>query len=124
MTAPATTPRAALASTTTRPRPEQGEHAAQPTSTESPLLLLFAARTSGQSRRVEGFIAHVLQRRHNHDSFRFRIVLEEDRPDLFERFHVEQVPTIVVIDGKRVRRRLDGYVKPHQVEALLQPWLK
>jgi thioredoxin-like negative regulator of GroEL len=124
MTAPATTSRASLAHTSVEPRPAPGGEVGQRTTTERPMLLLFAARTSGQSRRVEGFIAHVLQRRHNHDSFRFRIVLEEERPDLFERFGVEQVPTMVVIDRKQVRRRLDGYVKPHQVEALLQPWLK
>jgi len=94
------------------------------TGTDIPILLLFGARTSGQSRRVEGFIAHVLQRRHNHDSFRFRIVVQEERPDLFERFNVESVPSILVIENQRVRRRLDGYVKPHQVEDLLAPWLR
>ena len=124
MTAPAST-----APTTLAPAPSEQfapppAGVTAPVTAERPLLLLFASRTSGQSRRVEGFIAHVLQRRHNHDSFRFRIVVKEERPDLFERFGVEDVPSIVVIDRKRVRRRLDGYVKPHQVEDLLQPWLK
>jgi hypothetical protein len=93
------------------------------TTTQAPLLLLFASRTSGQARRLEGFVAHVLQRRHNHDSFRFRVVMQEDRADLFERLHVSEVPTLLVIDGKRVVRRLEGYVRPHDVEDLLTPWL-
>jgi hypothetical protein len=90
---------------------------------QRPLLLLFASQTNGQSRRVEGFIAHVLQRRHNHESFRFRVVMQEERPDLFERFGVTDVPTILVIDKKQVACRLSGYVRPHEVEASLHPWL-
>lgn len=93
------------------------------TRTKAPLLLLFGEYTSGQARRMDGFVAHVLQRRHNHGSFRYRMVLREDRPDLFERFHVGDVPTIVVVDDGCVKARLVGYHKPHAVEALLAPWL-
>lgn len=94
-----------------------------PTRTKPPLLLLFAEYTSGQSRRMDGFVAHVLQRRHNHGSFRYRIVLREQRPDLFERFHVEEAPTLVVVDESRVQARLVGYHRPGAVEELLAPWL-
>ena len=89
----------------------------------TPILLLFGSYTSGQSRRMDGFVAHVLQRRHNHATFRYRIILREQRPDLFERFHVEDVPTLVVVDGGRVKRRLIGYHRPGAVEDLLAPWL-
>ncbi len=98
-------------------------HAAPATKTKAPLLLLFAEYTSGQSRRMDGFVAHVLQRRHNHASFRYRIVLREQRPDLFERFHVDDVPTLVVIDDGAVQARLAGYHRPSAVEELLAPWL-
>lgn len=94
-----------------------------PTRTTPPLLLLFAEYTSGQSRRMDGFVAHVLQRRHNHGSFRYRIVLREQRPDLFERFHVTQSPTLVVVDEGKVKARLVGYHRPGAVEELLAPWL-
>lgn len=94
-----------------------------PTRTQAPLLLLFAEYTSGQSRRMDGFVAHVLQRRHNHGSFRYRIVLREQRPDLFERFHVRESPTLVVVDEGRVQARLVGYHRPGAVEELLAPWL-
>lgn len=93
------------------------------TGTTAPLLLLFAEYTSGQSRRMDGFVAHVLQRRHNHGSFRYRIVLREQRPDLFERFHVDEAPTLVVIDDGAVQARLVGYHRPGAVEDLLAPWL-
>lgn len=99
----------------------------QPTPTQQrtkpPLLLLFAEYTSGQSRRMDGFVAHVLQRRHNHGSFRYRIVLREQRPDLFERFHIDESPTLVVVDDGRVQSRLVGYHRPGDVEELLAPWL-
>lgn len=101
--------------------PRVGERA--PRTSQPPLLLLFSSKRSGQARRVEGYIAHVLQRRHNHESFRFRIVDEEERPDLFERLQVTQVPSVLVVDQRRVCCRLEGYVRPHDVEEALAPWL-
>jgi thioredoxin-like negative regulator of GroEL len=91
--------------------------------TKAPILLLFGEYTSGQSRRMDGFVSHVLQRRHNHASFRYRIVLREQRPDLFERFHVDEAPTLMVIDDGAVQARLAGYHRPSAVEDLLRPWL-
>ncbi len=91
--------------------------------TKPPLLLLFAEYTSGQSRRMDGFVAHVLQRRHNHGSFRYRIVLREQRPDLFERFRIMRAPTLIVVDDGAVQARLTGYHRPIAVEQMLAPWL-
>lgn len=93
------------------------------TRTTAPLLLLFGSKTSGQSRRLDGFVAHVVQRRHNHGTFRYRIVEIEDRPDLFERFNVQEVPTLLVIDEGKVQARLVGFHQPKAVEELLAPWL-
>jgi thioredoxin-like negative regulator of GroEL len=109
---------------TTAPHPTQlPVHAPPSTRVKAPILLLFAEYTSGQSRRLDGFVAHVLQRRHNHGSFRYRIVLREQRPDLFERFRISEVPTLVVIDDGAVQARLEGYHRPAAVEGLLAPWL-
>lgn len=94
-----------------------------PSATRPPLLLLFAEYTSGQSRRMDGFVAHVLQRRHNHGSFRYRIVLREQRPDLFEKLHVTESPTLLVVDEGKVKARLAGYHRPGTVEDMLAPWL-
>jgi thioredoxin-like negative regulator of GroEL len=109
---------------TIAPHPTRPVHPTPTTTrTKAPLLLLFGEYTSGQSRRMDGFVAHVLQRRHNHGSFRYRIVLREQRPDLFERFHVDTAPTLVVIDDGAVQARLAGYHRPSAVEELLTPWL-
>ncbi|MCW2955706.1 MAG: hypothetical protein JWO69_575 [Thermoleophilia bacterium] len=115
MTTLTPTPTNAPIAAPTAPRPA--------TKVSSPILLLFASYTSGQSRRMDGFVAHVLQRRHNHATFRYRIVLQEQRPDLFERFGVDETPTLVVVDEGKVQRRLVGYHRPGAVEQLLAPWL-
>lgn len=96
----------------------------RPSAAPPPLLLLFASRSSGPSRKMDGFIAHVIQRRHNHDSFRFRVILQEDRADLFTRFGIDDVPTVLVVHGQRVAARMDGLHPPPVVEDLLAPWLR
>jgi thioredoxin-like negative regulator of GroEL len=103
------------------------EAAAQTPATQSPAtqprLVFFTEQSSGQCRRVEGFLAQVLQRRHNHATFRISTVEREKRPDLVEHFDVEVFPTLVVVDGRRERARL---VRPRgckDIEATLAPWL-
>jgi thioredoxin-like negative regulator of GroEL len=91
---------------------------------ERPRLVFFYSPQSGRCRRVEGFIAQVLQRRHNHDTFDLVSVPVDRRPDLAERFRVDTVPTIIVVDGRKVRRRI---VTPHgcrELEKELAPWLR
>ncbi|MBC7643952.1 MAG: thioredoxin family protein [Thermoleophilia bacterium] len=94
------------------------------TAAETPLLLLFMCHTNGQARRVEGFIAHALQRRSNHEAFRYRVIDQADRPDLFSRFDVEEVPTVLVVNDKHVVRRLSGNVRPSDLERELGDWLR
>ncbi len=59
-----------------------------------PSLVFFYSSLSGHCRRVEGFLAQVLQRRRNHDTFKLYRVDDRERPDLLERFGVEAVPTV------------------------------
>jgi ATP-dependent DNA ligase len=66
-----------------------------PPLTEQPRLVFFHSSLSGHCRRVEGFLAQVLQRRRNHGTFDVVLVAEEERPDLHERFKIETVPTLV-----------------------------
>lgn len=89
-----------------------------------PVLLFFHSATSGRSRRVEGFLAQVLQRRRNHGTFTLHWIEHESRPDLAARFGVEQPPAIVVVDGKRVRARLEQPRGCLEIKAILAPWLK
>jgi thioredoxin-like negative regulator of GroEL len=89
-----------------------------------PGLVFFHSSQSGQCRRVEGFLAQVLQRRRNHGTFKVYRVDETERPDLVDRFRVELLPTLLVVEEKRVRGRL---VKPRgcrEIESFLAPWLR
>lgn len=91
--------------------------------TDQPRLVFFYSALSGQCRRVEGFLAQVLQRRQNHGTFKVLTVAEEERPDLIERFRVDTLPTLVVVEGKSVAGRL---VRPRgcrDIETFLSPWL-
>ena len=87
--------------------------------------LVFVHRpSSGRCRRVEGFIAQVLQRRANHDTFRMYRVDADRNPDLVERFGVDAVPTLLVVESKRVRGRLAEPRGCREIETFLQPWLR
>ena len=91
---------------------------------DRPQLVFFHSRVSGRARRVEGFLANVLQRRQNHETFRVRRVVVEDRPDLAERFRVGAAPTLVVVDEKRVRGRLENPRGTQDIQEFLAPWLR
>jgi len=88
-----------------------------------PRLVFFHSSYSGQCRRVEGFLAQVLQRRRNHGTFQLYRVAEEERPDLVERFEVGAMPTLVVVEGRQVRARLERPRGCRDIEAFLAPWL-
>ena len=95
-----------------------------PQSEERPRLVFFYSPLSGRCRRVEGFIAQVLQRRQNHETFDLVRVSVERRPDLAERFRVEQVPTICVVVGRKLRRRIVAPTGCRELEQELEPWLR
>jgi thioredoxin-like negative regulator of GroEL len=92
--------------------------------TERPRLVFFYSSNSGRSRRVEGYLSQVLQRRRNHESFQLLRVEVEERVDLAERFGIKDVPTIVVVEDKRVRGRLETPRGCREIEQLLAPWLR
>jgi thioredoxin-like negative regulator of GroEL len=90
---------------------------------EKPRLVFFHSSVSGHCRRVEGFLAQVLQRRRNHATFRVLRVSEEERPDLIERFRIQSLPTLVVVEGKAVAGRLERPRGCRDIEGFLAPWL-
>jgi hypothetical protein len=53
---------------------------------------------------------------------RSRLVLSE-RPDLDERFGIDTLPTLIVIEGSRVRGRLADPGDCAAIERFLAPWL-
>jgi thioredoxin-like negative regulator of GroEL len=88
-----------------------------------PGLVFFHSSVSGQCRRVEGFLAQVLQRRRNHGTFRLYRVDEEERPDLLARFDVSMLPTLLVLQDKHVQARLERPRGCRDIERFLAPWL-
>jgi thioredoxin-like negative regulator of GroEL len=89
-----------------------------------PRLLLFHSQVSGRCRRVDGFLAQVLQRRANHATFELERIEAKESPDVHESFGIDVVPTIVVVaDGKIQGRIIDpGGCKA--IERFLAPWLR
>ena len=97
-----------------QPVPEPGER---------PRLVFFYSPRSGRCRRVEGFIAQVLQRRRNHETFDLVRVSVQRRPDLAEKFHVEEVPTICVFQGRKLCRTIVAPRGCRELEQELKQWL-
>ncbi len=89
-----------------------------------PRLIFFTSSVSGHCRRVEGFLAQVLQRRKNHGTFRLLRVDETERPDLVKRFRVTELPTLVVVEGRSEKARLERPRGCRDIEKLLSPWLR
>ena len=89
-----------------------------------PKLVFFYSPQSGRCRRVEGFVAQVLQRRRNHETFQLVRVSVERRPDLAERFGVETVPTLCVVEDRRLRKRIATPRGCRDLERELASWLQ
>jgi thioredoxin-like negative regulator of GroEL len=91
---------------------------------QKPRLLFFYGETSGPCRRVEAFLSQVLQRRHNHDTFRLVRVCAERHRELVEHFRVETLPTICIVEGRLVRARIVAPRGRRELEDALAPWLR
>jgi thioredoxin-like negative regulator of GroEL len=94
------------------------------TRSDKPGLVYFHSSRSGKCRRIEGYIAQVLQHRRNHETFKYYAVAEEERPDLLEKFGIELTPTIVVLERQSIAARLESPNGSKEIERFLQPWLK
>jgi thioredoxin-like negative regulator of GroEL len=91
---------------------------------QRPRLVFFYSPLSGRCRRVEGFIAQVLQRRRNHDTFDLVRVSVDRRPDLAQKFRIEQVPTICIVEDRKLRCRIVAPRGCRDLEQELEPWLR
>jgi thioredoxin-like negative regulator of GroEL len=88
-----------------------------------PRLVFFYGRTSGPSRRVEAYLAQVLQRHHNHSTFELIRVEVGANRKLADRFSITEVPTLVVIDERHVSARVVAPPDRVTIETALSPWL-
>lgn len=91
---------------------------------ERPRLLFFHDERSGRSRRADGFLAQVLQRNGNHQTFVIHRVEVQQRPELAARFKIGETPTLLVVADKRVQARLESPTGCRDIELLLRPWLR
>jgi thioredoxin-like negative regulator of GroEL len=89
-----------------------------------PSLLFFHSAASGRCRRVEGFLAQVLQRRSNHDTFKLLRVDADAETELVKRFKIETVPTLVVVADRRAQAWLPNPQGCRDIERFLAPWLR
>jgi thioredoxin-like negative regulator of GroEL len=89
-----------------------------------PKLVFVYGRTDGQSRRVEAFVAQVLQRRHNHETFDLIRICADEQPELVERLGVSEVPTLLVVDERKIGLRLKRPKGAREVAAALSHWLR
>ncbi len=89
-----------------------------------PVLLFFSSVKSGRCRRVEGFLAQVLQRRRNHTTFTLRQIDYDAHPELARSYGITQPPTLVVVEGTTVRARLEEPQGCVEIQSMLAPWLR
>src|SRR2546430_15993157 len=83
-----------------------------------PLLVFFYSERSGPARRMESLLAHLARK--ERDRMRFRRVDVDLRPDLAARVRVDEVPTLVLVKGKRITERLGRRVSSPCLERMLE----
>jgi thioredoxin-like negative regulator of GroEL len=86
-----------------------------------PLLVFFSSQRSGPARRMESLLAHLARKE------RQRLVVKrvdvERRPEIAERFKIDEVPTLVLVKDKRVVARLAGRASAPKIEKMLEEHL-
>ena len=91
------------------------------TPTDRPLLVFFTSRRSGPARRMESLLAHIARK--ERDRLRVSKVDVDEKPEVAERFRVEQIPSLALIVEKRVVSRIDGRATAPRIESMLEPHL-
>jgi thioredoxin-like negative regulator of GroEL len=91
---------------------------------ELPRLVFFTASTSGACRTAEAWVASVLQQRRTYQKIKLVTVDAQERPDLLERFQIERLPTLVVVDQKVAKARVECPRGTDEIRKLLAPWLR
>ena len=89
-----------------------------------PRLVIFHSERHGRSRRVRALVAQVLQERRNHSTFRLHPVAADEHPQLAARFKVDRVPTLCVVEGRRLQARLEAPRTSGEIREFLAPWLR
>jgi thioredoxin 2 len=86
-----------------------------------PLLVFFTHARSGPARRMESLLAHIARK--ERDRLRVLKVDTDHRPEIAERFGVEDVPTLVLVKDKRTVARVSGRASAPRIEQMIEPHL-
>jgi thioredoxin-like negative regulator of GroEL len=71
---------------------------------------------------MESLLAHIARKERSR--LRVRKIDVDDRPELAERFRVQQVPSLALVVRKRVVSRIDGRATAPRIESMLEPHLQ
>ena len=66
----------------------------------------------------------MMQRRRNHETFVIHLIETSRSAELAERFEIDDVPTVVVVDDRKVRARLVRPAGCADLKEVLAPWLR
>ena len=91
------------------------------TNDSRPLLVFFTSARSGPARRMESLLAHLARK--ERARLRTAKVDVDSNPELAEKFDVDEVPTLVLVKGKRTVARLEGRASAPKIEEMLEPHL-
>jgi hypothetical protein len=108
--------------TQTRRERAMADDQSRPTNAR-PRLLFFTTPTSGPCRKAESWIAQILQHRRNHQRIKLVTVDVASQPELKERFRVERLPTLVLVEERTAKARLESPRGVKDITAMLAPWL-
>jgi thioredoxin 2 len=86
--------------------------------------MYFTSARSGPARRVESLLDQVLQERRNHEAFDRTVVDVDDDQSAAERYAVDAVPTILVLENGEEMCRIDGRPSVAALREALSPWLR
>jgi thioredoxin 1 len=84
---------------------------------DCPHLVFFTSKRSGPARRMESLLAHIARRERGRLSM--GKVDVDERPEIAERFGIDEVPALALVVDKRVVSRLDGRATAPRIEAML-----
>jgi thioredoxin-like negative regulator of GroEL len=86
---------------------------------EAAVLLFFTTERSGPARRMESVLAQLARK--ERDGLRV-VTLDADRsPELAEAYAVREIPTLVLLRGRRPVARLEGRASGAEIAAMIEP---
>ena len=89
---------------------------------QRPQLVFFTSHRSGPARRMESLLAHIARK--ERDALRVRRVDVDERPDVAQRFQIDEVPSLALVKEKRVVAKLEGRSTQPKIESMLDTHLR